>query len=59
MRRLGHVKPTNRKNMKYKLITIGTDLYLVEDTTDGKRKWITEAEILADIFTDPIFADID
>lgn len=45
--------------MKYKLITIGAELYLVEDTNDGTHKWITEAEILADIFTDPTFADID
>lgn len=45
--------------MKYQLITIGIALYLVLDTTDGKRKWITKDEMLADIFTDPIFADID
>ncbi len=45
--------------MKYQLIKIGVKLYFVLDTTDGKRKWITKDEMLVDIFTDPIFADID
>lgn len=43
--------------MKNKLITIGAELYLVEDA-DGKRKWITKDEMLADIFNDSIFSDI-
>lgn len=34
-------------------------MYLVYDKTDGTRKWITQDEILAELFTDPIFADID
>lgn len=45
--------------MRYELISIGAELYLVLDTADNTRKWITKDEMLSDIFTDPIFADID
>lgn len=44
--------------MRYELIAIGKVLYLVNDTADNTRKWITKDEMLADIFTDPIFEDI-
>lgn len=44
---------------RYKIIFFRTDggAY-VTDKTDGQRKTISEAEILEDIFADPIFADI-
>lgn len=44
--------------MRYELITIGAHLYLVLDTTDNTRKWITKEEMLEDVFNDPLFADI-
>lgn len=44
--------------MRYELIAIGVMLYLVNDTADSTHKWITKDEMLADIFTDPIFDDI-
>lgn len=40
--------------MRYELISIGNYMYLVFDTVDNCRKWITEDEMLQDIFNDPL-----
>ena len=45
--------------MRYEFIRMCAGMYLVLDTADNTRKLITDAEMLEDIFADPIFDDIE